>query len=48
MKYIIINQCYDKSTTDVLPEDSGNYTCEVRDANSGIIGSVTHQVYIRS
>ena len=33
--------------TDLIPEDSGNYTCEVRGPRSAILGAVTHYLYVR-
>ena len=32
---------------DIVPEDSGNYTCEVRGPSSVVITTVTHYVYVK-
>ena len=34
-------------SSDLIPEDSGNYTCEIRGPRSAILGKVTHNVYVR-
>ncbi|KAK2160954.1 hypothetical protein LSH36_124g07015 [Paralvinella palmiformis] len=34
--------------TDVVPEDSGNYSCEVRGPASVILSTVTHYVFVRA
>jgi len=33
---------------DIVEEDSGNYTCEVRGPQSKVLRNVTHYVYVRS
>jgi len=33
---------------DIMKEDSGNYTCEIRSPQSSVFRNVTHYVYVRS
>jgi len=32
---------------DVIQEDSGNYTCEIRGPHSAILAQVTHYLFVR-
>lgn len=39
---------FELNVIDIVHEDSGNYTCEIRGPHSVLLGHVTHQLFVRA
>jgi len=46
MGYLFIHS-FIHSFIDLLPEDSGNYTCEIRGRRSTVLAAVVHLISVR-